>query len=108
MDTGILGIPGRTEVDLLPVYLDLAAFVGRLVPADDLDQRGFSGAVLPQQSMDLTLANIQVHIPQDVDAEKRLSDISQLQNVFGQSVHLQFCVSYIPRQDGFPYWISTA
>ena len=84
------GVARVAEIDLCPIDNDLAALIGWLVAADDLDQRGLSCAVFAQQRMNLTLADVQVDVSKDVDAGKCFADISKLQNIIGQTVHLHF------------------
>ena len=52
-DAIFAGIPGRANINLLPVDKNNAA-IALLVTGEDLHQRGFARAVFPHQGMDLS------------------------------------------------------
>ena len=56
---------------------DHLAVVERVDPRDALDQRALAGAVVPDQRGHFARANVEVHIPQDVDGAEALVDPPQ-------------------------------
>ena len=74
------GIPIAFEMHRFPVNAHLAEI--RLVNArDDLHERGFTGAVLAHQRVDLARFKLNGHMIQRSDARKLLCDISYFQHM---------------------------
>ena len=74
------------EGDGLSVEVDGAA-VGRVHAGEDLHQGGLPGAVLPDESVDLTGADVQVDAAEDLHAEERLGDPPHPQQRSRRSAH---------------------
>ena len=68
-----LGVDGRVQAHGMPVE-EYLAVVGRVDPADDLDQRRLAGSVLPEQGMNLAREERDRDIPGGCDARKSLGD----------------------------------
>ena len=76
----VLAVLYFVKAALLPVIQDIPgiAAVG-IQPAEDVHQRGFSGAVFADKGMDAAPANLQIHIIQSFYAGKLLGDVSHFQ-----------------------------
>ena len=70
-DAETLRLRGAADGDRLAGEQDLAA-VGLVDAGDDLDQRGFAGAVLAKQRMDFAGTNLEVHIDERIHAREGL------------------------------------
>jgi hypothetical protein len=66
------------EVHLLPAPADRAR-VGLVRPGEHLDQRGLARAVLTEQAVHLTGADVEVHAVQSADARELLDDAVHLE-----------------------------
>ncbi len=60
--------------------MDLSAVL-RCDADEDLHQRGLAGAVLPDKSVDLTLVQVEIHLPQGVDPGKALVDFPHCEDL---------------------------
>ena len=69
-------IPRRADFDRLAGEANLAA-VGRIDAGEDLDQRGFPGAVVAEQSEHFAFAKIEAHIVDGAHAAKSLHDVAK-------------------------------
>ena len=54
---------------------------GRVDPVEDLHQRGFAGAVLAEQGVDVAARDEEVDLAQDLDRSERDGDAAHLQRV---------------------------
>ena len=68
-----MGIARGVKRDLLTIQEYLAC-IGRVDAAQDIDQSGFAGAVLPQQDMNLAGIDVEIHASQGLDAGKGFRD----------------------------------
>src|SRR5450432_2312166 len=73
------------ERDALPVEANLTGERAvRVHASEDLDERGFSGAVLAAQADDLASVGAEAHVPQHVDPAKALGYADQLEQGCGR------------------------
>ena len=70
-DAQIVGVVGILDLNLFPVLFD-DALLGLIQAEQDAHQRGFAGAVLAQQRVDLPFAKLQGDVVVGYDAGKRL------------------------------------
>ena len=71
---------GAVLVDRFAEYLD-AALVGGVGAGEDLDQRGFSGAVLADEAVDLALTKHEIDTLERLNAGERLRDALDVDGV---------------------------
>ncbi len=76
-DAGRDGVGGTPEVHGLAVEEDLA-LVGPVQPEQDVHERRLAGAVLPEQGVDLSALDGEVHVLVGDDAREPLGDAAQL------------------------------
>lgn len=63
------------DIDFLPVDEDLS-FVFLVVAVEDLHERRFARAVLPDQSPHLAFGDGEAHVVERLDARERLADMT--------------------------------
>ena len=88
-DAGVLAVADAVELLHLPVQDDVAGVRAvRIEAAEDLHQRRFSCAVLADQRVDLSLADLERHVLERADARELLGDVPHLQQVLAHGVPL--------------------
>ena len=78
-DAEALRFRGAADLDRLAGEQDFAA-VGLIDAGDDLDQRGFAGAVLAEQRMDLAGVKGERDVFERLRRVEALGDVAHLQN----------------------------
>ena len=80
------GVVGVVDLHRLAVFPDLARF--RLVQAEqDAHQRGFAGAVFPQQGVDLPLPQLKGDVVVGLDAGELLGDVKHFDHILRRIFH---------------------
>ena len=87
------GIAGAAEEDLLSLD-EYPALVRHVHTGDDLDQRGFSGAVFPHQCVNLAFSQLKLHIVQGRNTGESLGDVFQFQD---NVVHRRTPFLFVPK-----------
>ena len=103
--------PARVDrrADALPVDEDLAAMVGTVDTADELDQRGLARPVLPDERVDLTRPNLEVGVLQHGHSSERLRQGADFKPRCGHLRNTSSCSSNRSRhRERDSYWTCLA
>jgi len=71
----------------LALPIQLSPGVGLVVAGDDLDQRGFTGAVISQQANHFARLDVKIHVTQSLHLTKRLGYVFHLEHVLHRTPH---------------------
>ena len=83
----VVGVVGVADLHLLAVHVDLA-FLGLVQTEQNTHQRGLTGAILTQQSVDLALFQLEGNVVVGNDTGEALGDVQHLNCVVFQLPYL--------------------
>jgi hypothetical protein len=103
-DAQLMHARGRRVFDQLPAHANLAA-VGCDRAREDLDERGFSSAILAHEPVDFTASEDEVDVAQGNDAGVALVNPGHRENRFARGTELWRCSRPHPHPFLFSYYM---